>query len=207
MRYISCFVFLSVLWACGRSEVYGPRIDIGIVGGGTYTGGGQAGGGTGTGGGFLMGGGQAGGSNTGGGFVVSAPCVEANPIPTLAQLRQQMIGTWRGQMTSPFQGPQSVQFIFRASANYSAANFTGMGPALYYGTDDENPRKKYEVNDIHTNGDGKGIIVVTFNANSGNEGEIDRIRVCNNGQQLDFVFFPTWLGRIGPFEYRLAKEP
>lgn len=80
--------------------------------------------------------------------------------------------------------------------------------ALYYGTDDDNPNKKYLLDDLKANGDGAGWIDVCFTANgtcNNTRGELSAVRVCSNGAQLDFDFFAAWNGRRGPIIYRLVR--
>ncbi|MDP1829612.1 MAG: hypothetical protein Q8L48_40470 [Archangium sp.] len=172
-------------------------------GGGAPLGGGAGGGGGGT----PLGGGAGGGAGGGGGLVTE--CMEANPAPTLAALRLAMVGDWTGTMTSPWVDPFDVRFTFRADGTYSAAALGGNQPALYYGTDADNPNKRYLLNNIFTNGDGVGWLDVCFAATgtcSSTRGELSAVRVCSSGARLDFDFFAVWNGRRGPITYRLQRD-
>ncbi len=221
--------------ACGRDQVYPPMTSQGSGGGsaqgggfgggafgGGFGGGGQGGGSAGgqgggsaggQGGGSAggQGGGSAGGQGGGGGGNVSVevPCPEqlVNP-PTLIALRAGMVGTWRGKQTTPWIPVQQVEFTFRSDGTYSAHNLGTNGPALYYGIDMDTPAKKYVVNDLRANGDGKGTIRVVFSANDpGNVGTLDGVRVCASGARLDFDFIASWGSASSPIEYRLARYP
>jgi hypothetical protein len=201
---------------CGRDEVYRRPGTGGGFGGGGFGGGGFGGGGIGGGGfgggGFVGGGGGGGGGanggGQGGGTSPNVPCVEPIVAPSLSALRSAMIGTWRGDMSTPWNVAGPVEFTFRQDNTYSARSLIMGRAALYYGTDNDGPAKKYLVTDIRTNGDGLGTIKVLFSANdTGNTGRIDAIRVCEGSKRLDFEFWPSWLGGIGPIEYRLSRIP
>lgn len=119
-----------------------------------------------------------------------------------------MLGDWTGTMTSPWVPPFDVRFTFRADGTYSAAALSSNQPALYYGTDDDNPNKRYLLNNVFTNGDGVGWIDVCFTATgtcNSTRGELSAVRVCSNGGRLDFDVFAVWNGRRGPLTYRLVR--
>jgi hypothetical protein len=124
--------------------------------------------------------------------------------PTLDELTQSMIGRWHGTGDG-FGQSWNLELVFNTDGTYTTS-CDGNCVALYYGNDGADPRKQWFLTDIHTNGDGKGTIDVVFPFdNDAREGTLDRIRVCANGQRLDFVLFPSWLGMLGPVKYHLAK--
>ena len=191
--------------------------DGGGIGGGRAGGGAGGGGGGGAGGGVvgggagggLTGGGAGGGGGGGGGGVtvsLDTPCAER--AQTLEEIRGGVVGNWRGWWQAGYLPPDQhnpVEITFTADRHYSAHGNWPMSSGLPYGVDTDDPSKTYFLNDLHANGDGRGLIEVFFAPGDVTEGELDSVRVCADGERLDFVFLPAWLpGRI-PHGYRLAK--
>lgn len=129
------------------------------------------------------------------------------PIP-LEPLRKAVVGTWRGTATSRFEAPYAVEITFRANNNYSARALGTSTPAFYYGDDVDSPRKTYLLTNIRANGDGDGDIEIGWdNGASTTRGALERVRACRDGgiDRLSFEFWNTWTGRVGPFQYVLAR--
>ena len=127
-------------------------------------------------------------------------------MQNLNDLKTSMVGTWVGWTRDNFRTDQRVYFEFHADGSYAAFNRGNTGVALYYGLDGTGDGREWDLDDIRANGVGRGPITIAFGAGSTTEGELDRVRICSNGQRLDFAFYATWLARTGPFQYRLMRQ-
>src|SRR5262249_55840071 len=109
----------------------------------------------------------------------------------LISLQKGMIGTWTGDVTTPWQPPYTVTVTFRADGTYSARCLMGAPGcvAFYYGTDNDHPAKRYQVDAILTQGEGAGSIDIVFDGGTVNRGELTRIRLGANMDTLDFAFY------------------
>ncbi len=222
-RVIAVLVLVASI-GCGRDSLWQPSAGAGggggDVGGGSDGGvggdgggtGGGVGGGTGGGvgggpgggvGGGTGGGGGGSGVGGGGGADVNVPCDLPAQAPTLPELITGMTHSWKGIAHTPWVPDYEVKITFNPDGTYSTSCDSNC-VAFYYGTDGSDPRKKWTLTDVHTNGEGAGDIEIIWPQSTFNEGNLDGIRICASGQRLDFVFFPSWLGHLGPLEYHLA---
>jgi hypothetical protein len=129
-------------------------------------------------------------------------CVCGSP---LERIRAGMIGRWHGTTSNPWTGAHDVWFVFLASGAYSA-DAAGINSATYYGSDMDNPAKVWSLTDLLANGEAVGRMTVWWeSAGTVQEGELDSIRVSEDGTQLGFRFWRTWAGRYGPIEYDLQR--
>jgi hypothetical protein len=127
--------------------------------------------------------------------------------PELMRVRNGLIGTWTGTVTTPWVSPYAVTFTFDSYSHYSAKSADGLYPALYYGTDDDSPDKRYDVSDIEDNGDASGFIDLVWSA--GGSGDATRemlqgIQLSADGSKLTFWFLH--FGTYGPIKYDLQRS-
>jgi hypothetical protein len=125
---------------------------------------------------------------------------------TLTGLRAQMVGSWSGLSTTPWTPSYQVKVTFTADGHYSAHS-DGTAPAFYWGLDDDDPSKVYQVDNLLTNGDGMGALAVYFLPGDTTQGSLEHVRVCASGARLDYELWNTWSGpRIGPVVHRLLRN-
>lgn len=119
----------------------------------------------------------------------------------LAWYAKNIQGTWVGVMSTPtWGGPDcKVTFTFYAST-YSARGLDGSCVALYYGSDDDSPEKKYRLDDITAITEAQGDITVWFGPGNTNPGIIQHVWI--SGNQLTFEVYKTG---YGPLVYSLAR--
>jgi hypothetical protein len=122
---------------------------------------------------------------------------------SFAELRAGMTGDWAGCVTTPWVAPYWVWITLRDDGTYGARSQTNQAgppqPAFYYGSDEESPEKRYELNDFQDSLKGVGQIDIWFNKGNTNRGELRNIKLM--GDQLEFEFFHR--GEYGPLTYRL----
>jgi hypothetical protein len=125
-------------------------------------------------------------------------------IASLAELQAGIRGTWAGCVTTPWVHPYWVAITLRGDGTYTshALELNGL-PAMYYGTDEDLPEKRYELNDLQDSLKGVGQIDIVFNAGNTNRGDLRNVKLM--GDQLEFEFFHR--GDYGPLTYRLYRIP
>jgi len=118
-------------------------------------------------------------------------------------LRVGMTGHWAGCAVTPWVPPYWVWITFGEDGSYSARSQSNQSadwqPAFYYGSDEDSPEKRYELNDFQDSQKGVGQIDIWFNPGNTNRGELRNITLM--GDQLEFEFFHQ--GSYGPLTYRL----
>lgn len=128
--------------------------------------------------------------------------VGAVTIRTYAELRDGIVGTWVGCVTTPWVPPYWVTITFRSDGTYSGVAAPGAGePAFYYGTDQDSPEKTYQIDDLQSDLEGVGHIDIYFWPGDTNRGGLRNIRLMGN--QLQFEFFHR--DAFGPLLYQLYK--
>lgn len=121
---------------------------------------------------------------------------------SLADLKAGIIGKWAGCVSTPWVSPYWVTITFHDDGTYSSAALAGsVQPALYYGSDEDSPEKRYELNDIQDDAGGIGQIDIFFWLGNTNRGDLRNIRLM--GDQLQFEFFHR--GEYGPLTYQLYR--
>jgi hypothetical protein len=114
-----------------------------------------------------------------------------------------MTGHWAGCVVTPWVAPYWVWITLGEDGSYSARSQTNQAgpaqPAFYYGSDEDSPEKRYELNDFQDSLKGVGQIDIWFNKGNTNRGELRNIKLM--GDQLEFEFFHR--GEYGPLTYRL----
>jgi hypothetical protein len=127
--------------------------------------------------------------------------------PELMRVRNGLIGTWTGTVTTPWVSPYAVTFAFDSYSHYSAKSVDGLYPALYYGTDDDSPDKRYDISDIEDNGDASGFIDLVWSAGGGGDATremLSGIQLSADGSKLTFWFMH--MGSYGPIKYDLRRS-
>jgi hypothetical protein len=124
-------------------------------------------------------------------------------VESLGELRDSIVGTWSGCVTTPWVQPYWVTITFRDDGTYSSYALAGSAlPALYYGSDEDSPEKVYEINDLQDDMDGVGQIDIFFWAGNVNRGDLRNIALMGN--KLEFEFFHR--SEYGPLTYQLYRR-
>jgi hypothetical protein len=123
----------------------------------------------------------------------------------LMRVKNGIIGTWTGTVTTPFWPTYHATFTFDSYTHYSAkAAPDGNGvPALYYGTDADSPNKRYGITDTQANGDATGTIDVCFEAGGCDRSKLQAIQLSADLSRLKFYFM--FREETGPLEYDLTR--
>jgi hypothetical protein len=119
------------------------------------------------------------------------------------RVKNGMIGTWTGTATTPWVAPYTVTLVFDTYTHYSAKSSGTSTTALYYGSDEDSPLKRYSVDDILASGDAVGTIDVYFGASGTNHDRLEGIELSADSSQLKFFFMH--LGQYGPLRYDLVR--
>jgi hypothetical protein len=125
-------------------------------------------------------------------------------VASLSELEAGIVGTWVGCLTTPWVEPYRVTITFREDGTYGGTAQEGSpdgNPAFYYGSDDDSPEKRYEINDLQDDLEGIGQIEIWFWEGNTNRGDLRNIRLM--GDRLEFEFFHR--GVYGPLTYRLSR--
>jgi hypothetical protein len=126
-------------------------------------------------------------------------------VATLAELKAGIAGTWRGCVTTPWLPAYFVTITLRADGTYSAVSGESLDwqtmNAMYYGTEEESPAKRYWLNDLQDDLEAIGEIDIVFSAGSVNRDELRNIRLMDN--RLEFEMFHQ--GVYGPLTFQLYR--
>ena len=123
--------------------------------------------------------------------------------PELMRVRNGVIGTWIGTVATPWLPPYTVTFTFDSYTHYSARSLDGDNPALYYGTDEDSPEKRYDITDIQDNGDATGYLDIVFGPGNYTRQSLAGIQLSADGDTLRFWFMEG--GDAGPLQYELRR--
>lgn len=123
------------------------------------------------------------------------------------QLREGIVGTWRGCVSTPWVPAYYVTMTFNADGTYSAVSYESLDGqemnAMYYGTEENDARKKYAINDYEAAQTGRGEIDIVFaNTNSVNRGDLRNVKLMGN--KLSFEFFHR--SQYGPLTFQLYRQ-
>ena len=122
----------------------------------------------------------------------------------LMRVKNGVIGTWTGTVTTPWTSPYRVTFTFDSYSHYSARTVDGSGiPALYYGSDADSLEKLYTISDIQANGDANGTITIFFGPGNSNLDKLEGIALSADLNHLKFYFMHG--GSYGPLVYDLQR--
>jgi hypothetical protein len=96
---------------------------------------------------------------------------------------------------------------FRANGTYSATGVETLDdvklPAMYYGTDPDDPAKVWSLNDLQDNGTGIGTVDIVFaDAGSVNRDDLRQVRLM--GDELRFEMFHH--ATYGPLVFELIRD-
>lgn len=123
---------------------------------------------------------------------------------TYEELKVGILDAWRGCVSTPWTPTYEVTFIFNADGTYSATTheeLDGMRmTALYYGTDEDSPLKKYAITDLQDSGLGIGEIDIYFGTGTVRD-SLRNIRLM--GDRLEFEMFHQ--NRYGPLTFQLSR--
>jgi hypothetical protein len=147
------------------------------------------------------------GATDGGGSTLACGRTSANPNPSdgFATAKWAIVGSWVGNATLPpawvGPSPYGVEFSFRADGTYTARTIDGSGQLpLYY---DRNPEQdRYELVDLHANGDVSGNIYLEW-LTSADELRVIRFDATQTHLHLEYYHF----GMYGPIVYELDCDP
>jgi len=122
---------------------------------------------------------------------------------SFTELATGMTGNWAGCVTQEWVPAYWVWITFGQDGTYRARSQPNQAatwqPAFYYGTDDDSPEKRYQLNDFQDSLRGVGQIDIVFWPGNTNRGDLRNISLMDD--QLEFEFFHR--GEYGPFTYRL----
>ncbi len=130
---------------------------------------------------------------------------------TFTEVKDGIVGKWRGCTKNPWTKPYEVEFTFNTDGTYSsknieiAANSSTLrtNTALYYGSDADDPNKKFELRNQLSNGDVEGDIYVYFGSAST---VLDKIKLMRLNQDNSKLYLEViHLGSYGPLRYELEK--
>jgi hypothetical protein len=129
-------------------------------------------------------------------------------ITTFDELVDGMVGAWEGCVTTPWVPQYWVTIEFRADGTYSARSDEVLDDwemtALYYGTDEDAPAKRYAVNDLQASGKGIGQIDVAFTPGQTLGATRDElVNITLMADRLEFEMMH--LGTYGPLTFRLRR--
>ena len=143
------------------------------------------------------------------------PCLEPATDPALARFQTGVIGHWMGTAMTPLGWTWSratVEFTFFCDGHYHGRCLAAEGSdsascvALYYGTDDDDPHKTYEINDVRADGKATGEIVIYFDISfTTTDDRLDAIELGTDATTLSFDLIH--LGQYGPVHYDLRRAP
>jgi len=127
-------------------------------------------------------------------------------ISTIDELTSGIVGSWHGCVDTPWVPTYWITMEFRGDGTYSATAVEVVdgfsGPALYYGTDDDDPAKRWRIDDLQASQLGIGIIDIVFDAGSVNRDPISAIRLM--GDRLEFEMMHH--GQYGPLVFQLVRD-
>jgi len=122
----------------------------------------------------------------------------------LARLRKAVQGSWTGTVSTPWKPPYPVTMTFFVNGTYSARCTQPDCVAMYYGTDDDSPEKRYDIQDLRSDDKGRGEVVFYFGPGNTNGGELRGMEVSGDGNALSFE---AWKGTSGPLKFSLRRSP
>ena len=117
-----------------------------------------------------------------------------------------IVDKWVGCVTTPWVPPYKISIEFKADGTYSA-KYIDTGPtnpkmpALYYGTDADNPAKTYSITNFLDNGTAIGTIVIYFDTGTRTTGGLRDIALTGNTLTMNFWHRDT----TGPVRLDLVR--
>lgn len=136
------------------------------------------------------------------GFTFTRDAITAD---SYEQLRDGVVGSWQGCVTTPWTPMYAVSLEFRADGTYSAMTSEVLDDvrmiALYWGMDADSPLKTYAINDFQGSKLGVGQIDLVFGVGSTTRDQLTNVRLM--GDKLEFELFH--LGQYGPLTFQLDR--
>ena len=127
-------------------------------------------------------------------------------ISTVDELTTGVVGSWHGCVTTPWVPMYWVDLTFRADGTYSSTVGEVLDsfpiPAMYYGTDADDPSKQWRINDVQAGGLGVGTIDIAFGGGSVNRDTISEIRLMGNALEFEMMH----RGEYGPLVFQLVRN-
>ena len=131
---------------------------------------------------------------------------------SITEIKNNMVGDWIGNVTTPWVAPQNVVFMFNSDGTYSGKALTATnfayptefwGSALYYGSDIDHESKTYNIYDVQADGKATADITIYFHENSTN---VDRLRHISFSPDGNYLEFELWHHMTyGPIKYKLTR--
>lgn len=130
----------------------------------------------------------------------------------VARVAGGMAGDWRGFSSTPWVPPYAVTMSFNADGHYGGKCVWSSNEcceALYYGTDDDTPLKRYSLDSVTTTGEVNGRIDIIYGSptvpyyESGYQGTLQNAQLDATGNRLRFDFI--YGGEYGPLHYDLQR--
>ena len=118
--------------------------------------------------------------------------------------RKNIVGKWKGVVTTPWIAPYPVDFEFFADGRYSAKCTNGTSSALYYGTDEDAPVKTYSINTVNEEGAAGEIIVLYGIVYTTTKDDLKKIRFSSDNANLSFEFYRA--STYGPVAFNLKRQ-
>jgi hypothetical protein len=117
-----------------------------------------------------------------------------------------MVGSWHGCVDTPWVPTYWVDLKFRADGTYSSVGSEVLDgsrqPAMYYGTDADDPDKVWRIDDLQASGLGVGIIDIVFGGDSVNRDPISGIRLMGDQLQFELMHHAMY----GPLVFQLVRD-
>jgi predicted RNA-binding protein with PIN domain len=125
-------------------------------------------------------------------------------VSNFDELKESFVGKWQGCVSTHWIADYYAEVEFRSDGTYSAFSGESLDEyptrAFYYGTDEDDPRKKYFLSDFLASKNGTGGIDITFDSGSVNRGDLKNIKIM--GEKMKFEFFKNG---YGPVTFRLNR--
>jgi hypothetical protein len=123
---------------------------------------------------------------------------------TYEELTVGIVDAWHGCVSTPWTPMYEVTFTFNADGTYSAYTHEELDGvrmiALYYGTDEDSPLKKYAITDYQASRLGIGEIDIYFGTGTVRD-SLRNVRLM--GDKLEFEMFH--MDRYGPLTFKLSR--
>ena len=128
---------------------------------------------------------------------------ESRPLPSgtvdelrayLDDVRSDMVGHWRGIVTTPWVDPYPVVLGFTADGHYTSVCLVADCVAFYYGTDQDTDLKQYRVETLNIDGISSGEIDVAFGdvdtfGLAAWQGLLEELQIDADAQRMQFDFW------------------
>jgi len=130
----------------------------------------------------------------------------------IARVATGIAGDWRGFVSTPWIPLYEVRMSFDSDGHYGgscSSSSPSCCRAMYYGTDDDTPLKRYTLDSVTTTGAVNGSIDIIYGGSSvpyyesGYQGTLRNVQLDLTGNRLRFDFW--YGGTYGPLQYDLER--